>query len=213
MARSGGKAEVLCRMLLEEPLAARNANAVLGFDVEYCTLERIIKPNIPALVQLASPSVVGLFWLDKFPDHGRDLLSTGPLASILRDPQIIKVGLGVYNDAVNLEDWGGQGQSWCNVEGTFDLSHFPEAPDPTKEGKRIGLEHYCKVILHKKLSKKKTGGSRKKDAKKAFWRAKVMTKEVRACDKKQREAVFLTRPKPSLDKHDSLFIDEGVCSK
>lgn len=83
----------------------------IGFDVEYCSLELDIRNTLPAMLQLASPhesGPVGLVWLDKFPDHGRDMLNDGacaPLTSLLADPAVLKVGVGASRDANHLAAW------------------------------------------------------------------------------------------------------------
>ena len=51
--------------------------SAIGFDVEYCSLELDIRNTLPAMLQLAGPgdtAPVGLIWLDKFPNHGRDMI-------------------------------------------------------------------------------------------------------------------------------------------
>ena len=89
--------------------ATTTKTTAIGFDVEYCTLEMDIRNTLPAMLQLASPQgdqagIVGLIWLDKFPDFGRQVMnnsgdsnsddSYADLLSILSDPHILKVGVG-----------------------------------------------------------------------------------------------------------------------
>jgi hypothetical protein len=92
-------------------------------DVEYCTLEYDIRNTLPALIQLSGPTPsgpVGLIWLDKFPDHGRDLLTNpdyAPLVSLFSDPKLLKVGVSLTSDTINLA-------KWCGIDEKSDADFF-----------------------------------------------------------------------------------------
>ena len=83
---------------------------VLGFDVEYCTLETDIRNTLPAMLSLASSNKVGLIWLDKFTNNGKDMLSDPEcesLFSLLANSSIQKVGVSASSDAKHLASWFG----------------------------------------------------------------------------------------------------------
>lgn len=162
-----------------------NACAV-GFDVEYCTLDHDIRNYLPAMIQLSSPAVdgpIGLIWLDKFKNKGRDVLSNKvfrSLASILSNPSILKVGVSATTDAINLARW------W-NIEDTKDVRHFfagvmdleAELNEAT-QGK--SLQEMCKSVLDRTLSKlkgPKKNSFQKRRGKKSYktshWRTDVLT--------------------------------------
>ena len=163
--------------------------SVLGLDAEYATLEHDIRPGLPAMLQIAAPEgPVGLIWLDKFPNHGRDILNDStyaPLASLLADSSISKVGVGIDKDAKNLASWWGINDR--EYVGHFisrlqDLtyvpelaSYFPEDDDPKAQMTR--LSDICAVVLKRDLVKVKTT---KKDKKKSHWRAPDLTKMMKS---------------------------------
>ena len=74
-------------------------------------MEMDIRGNLQAMLQLASPEpngVVGLIWLDKFPNHGKDMINDKgyeEFRSLLNDSSISKVGAGASADARNLAMW------------------------------------------------------------------------------------------------------------
>jgi hypothetical protein len=122
------KLATFCEMLQKSVRQAAAANchntqaSAVGFDVEYASLEQDIRGTLPAMLQLAGPtaqSQVGLIWLDKFPDHGRNMLKDEyePLLNILTDSTILKVGVGASKDANNLAAWWG-------IDDTDDMKHF-----------------------------------------------------------------------------------------
>ena len=160
-----------------------NASAV-GFDVEFCTLELDIRGNLPAMVQLAGPtskSIVGLIWLDKFPNHGRDMLAdkmSEPLLKILSNPSILKVGVNSQNDAKHLAAWWGITDSDYVVDYITGVIDMNEEVETEKWGDGIGLAGLCEAVLGNKLPKikQKLSGrdkKRKKQGRKsptAHWR-------------------------------------------
>jgi hypothetical protein len=168
---------------------------VLGFDVEYATLDLDIRPTLPAMLQLAAPGPsgpVGLIWLDKFPNHGKDALLKDttkdhyePLTTLLADPTIYKVGVNSGADAVNLASWWGiNDREYMEhfIAGIQELDHLPELDSfLEKTDDDVGyqmptiksvnkLSDLCAVVLDRKLTKKKYK-NKNKDAKKSHWRA------------------------------------------
>jgi La domain/3'-5' exonuclease len=131
----------------------------IGFDVEYCTLELDIRNTLPAMIQLSAHSKtgpVGLLWLDKFPDHGRDVLSNdayAPLTALLADPTILKVGVGASKDVQHLARWWG-------IDDMKYIDHFfsgivdiEEEVDENVSGK--SLQEMSDLVLHRRLPKMK----------------------------------------------------------
>jgi 3'-5' exonuclease len=152
-------------------------------DVEYCSLELDIRGTLPALIQLSGPlptGPVGLIWLDKFPNHGRDLLtnpSYAPLAALFADPKLLKVGVSLSNDAINLA-------SWCGVTEKDHRDYFfsgivdiEEETDENVNGK--SLQEMSTLVLGRHLAKIKGKRRSEKDRKKrvptAHWRTQNMT--------------------------------------
>lgn len=162
--------------------------SVIGFDVEYCTLELDIRNNLPAMLQLASPNKkgpVGLVWLDKFPDHGRNMLheqDCAPLTSLLADPAILKVGVGASKDAANLTRWWG-------VNDNEYASHFVTGVVDLEEDERLlgkRLSDMCEEVLDRRLAKQKQSKQQKMKVKRgakkkhtAHWRRDSLTDEMK----------------------------------
>jgi len=166
-----------------------NASAI-GFDVEYCSLELDIRGTLPAMLQLAGPtkeSPIGLIWLDKFPDHGRNMIGKSeyePLLRILADPKILKVGVGASKDAKHLLSWWGvndRKHSHYFVGGMTDL----EGVDVDCEEK--SLSEMCLAVLSKRLPKSKQKMTKKQKQRKkkgrstptAHWRTTNITKQMK----------------------------------
>ena len=163
-----------------------NACAI-GMDVEYCTLEFDIRNTLPALIQLSSPDPEGpvvLIWIDKFPDHGKTMLSDadcGPLIELLSDPTLLKVGVGVTKDADHLAKW------WDLTKKDKQLVFGGLAEIADETGKAYSLQELCYSKLGLKLlkmkdldAKKKRDRKRKgKRVKTSHWRVQGMTPDMR----------------------------------
>jgi 3'-5' exonuclease/La domain len=158
----------------------------IGFDVEYCSLELDIRNTLPAMIQLSSPNErgpVGLVWLDKFKNNGRDILNSkayAPLSALLSDSSVLKVGVGATKDAENLARW------W-NVHDKKDMVHFfsgfvdlESEFDERANGK--SLQQMCETVLNRRLSKLKGGkrkGSNRRRTPTSHWRADILTAEMK----------------------------------
>lgn len=157
----------------------RSEHLALGFDVEYCTLEMDIRGTLPAMLQLASAEddgPCGLIWLDKFPNHGKDVIRArheekayAELLSILEDSTISKVGSGISKDARHLADWWGINDPdfvHYYFTGMFDLEDelldFQEYS--ITEGAK-SLQDMCASVLQKDLPKLKEKNSQRKKKK------------------------------------------------
>jgi ribonuclease D len=141
------------------------------------------------MIQLAGPgdkAPVGLIWLDKFPNHGRDVIGMDkckPLLDILADYEILKVGVGASKDVRHLAEW------WGINDGKFIDYYFAGFIDLEYEGnvRDKSLAEMCKSILNKILPKSKEKLSknqkkRKKEGRRtptAHWRRKDVTKEMK----------------------------------
>ncbi|KXX73055.1 Werner syndrome ATP-dependent helicase [Madurella mycetomatis] len=92
---------------------------VLGFDLEWSPFagkHSGARQNV-SLVQLASPSRIGLFHLAVYPR--KDKLVAPSLKKILEDPNITKTGVWIKGDCSRLKQY-------LNIDarGTFELSHL-----------------------------------------------------------------------------------------
>jgi hypothetical protein len=158
---------VFCHALMKSTndFASEHTNnpkaRAIGFDVEYCSLDYDIR-LLPAMIQLSSPEdndFVGLLWIDKFPNHGRDMLSDkecAPLMSLLSDSSIAKVGVGVSKDAKHLAEWWGVNDpkfvdhfitNVINLENEFD-----------DRVNQKSLKEMAKLVLNRDLPKLKEIG-------------------------------------------------------
>jgi hypothetical protein len=164
----------------------------IGFDVEYGSLDCDLR-LLPAMIQLSSPEendFVGLLWIDKFPDHGRDMLSDkecAPLMSLLSDSSIAKVGVGASEDAKHLAEWWGVDdpefvdhfiKNMINLENEFD-----------DRINQKSLNDMAKLVLNRDLPKlkdirKKAGQREKKLGLEQFiphWRRPYLTGNMTNC--------------------------------
>ena len=190
-----------CQELTEKLRPQRSAGdppASLGFDVEYCTLEEDLEMQ-PAVLQLAAPGLVVVIWLDKLPEHGHGILARCPsLMALLSDPEILKVGVGSFADALSLSKWSPPEEE---IAGVVDLNKLPPAvlreigqaiQNPNSDSQHeetllpslvegnvrdnVSLVAWCRLLLGKRLKKAKFKGSKTgKAAKKSHWRAAKMT--------------------------------------
>ena len=136
-----------------------NAYAV-GMDVEYCSLELDIRNNLPAMIQLCGPTKtdgpVGLIWIDRFPDHGRDLLTNAhayePLLKIFADPKLLKVGVSLSYDTLNIA-------RWCGITEKKDVEYFFSGIvniDEIQDNDNVrnkSLQAMAELVLHRNLPK------------------------------------------------------------
>jgi hypothetical protein len=143
-----------------------------------------IRGNLPAMIQMASPDPqgpVGLIWIDKFPNHGRDIMkdpSCKPLQDIFGDPTLRKVGVRVTGDAQNLARWFGAKNAIHIFSGLSDL-------EVVDGGAR--LSEMSETVLGRRLPKIKELGVRHKKERKrkghrvptAHWRRPDLTPIMR----------------------------------
>lgn len=118
--RSLHTTERVCReFFLNEP--------VLGFDLEWMpdvARWEGARRNV-CLVQLASPSRIGLFHLSVYPEkrvdtmNVRDKFVAPTLGRILEDENILKLGVSIKGDATRLQNHVG-----VKMRGLFELSHL-----------------------------------------------------------------------------------------
>jgi hypothetical protein len=186
VARSPNDIAPLC-MKLTKSIKQSGPNSfplVLGMDVEYATLELDIRGDLPAMLQLASPDPtgpVGLFWLDKLPNHGKSILHDGeaykPLLSILASSDIEKVGVGLTSDVRHLLDWWGVSDAATYspyfIANTVDISEVYSSD--TRVADR-SLQEMCESVLQLHLRKRKSISRNKK---RSHWRAEVLTKQMK----------------------------------
>ena len=172
---------------LKNSLNKDGTEAAIGFDVEYCSLEMDIRMTLPAMLQLASPAPqgpVGLIWLDKFPNHGKDMIGNdeyADLLSLLSDPNISKVGVGASSDAKHLAAW------WGITDKEYVSFFFSGLVDMDELDDGNSLQEMCAAVLERNLPKLKEKGARKKKemrkkgrrVKTAHWRRDDLTQEMK----------------------------------
>ena len=162
-----------------------NAYAI-GMDVEYCSLEMDIRPTLPAMIQLCGPNKktgpLGLIWIHKFPDHGRDLLTNTreyePLIKIFTDTKLFKVGVSLSRDTVNVA-------RWCGIAEKQDVAHFfsgivnLEEVQNNENVRKKSLQEMATLVLQRNLpkikGKRRTLKDRIRRAPTAHWRTDKIT--------------------------------------
>lgn len=183
------KLEAFCQRLTQS--LERSQIKAIGMDVEYCSLEMDIRTTLPAMLQLASPEPngpVGLIWLDKFPNHGKNMIfddSCKDLLSILNNHEISKVGVRVSEDAKHLAEW------WGITDPKYASFYFSGMVDMEKELEDTlsskSLQEMVAAVLERDLPKlKEKNAQRKKEQRKkgkrvktSHWRRDNLTKEMK----------------------------------
>ena len=127
----------------------------VGFDTETKPkFNRGGENHPPALVQIATESTAYLFRLTfrraAYGDDGGECVMTDSLMNLLSDPGIIKVGIGVRNDARELNRVHGDG---CCGDGSSYLDLGPLAGMRWPNVRRTGLRNLTATVLGYRLSK------------------------------------------------------------
>ena len=102
---------------------------ILGFDLEWAAnATKALGPrkNV-SLVQLASPSRIGLFQIAAYPE--KDKLVAPSLKQLLEDPEITKIGVAIKGDCTRMSNYLD-----INVRGQFELSHLYRLVKYSKSG-------------------------------------------------------------------------------
>lgn len=110
---------------------------VLGFDIECKPNFKRGPNNPPALIQLATADQAFLFRL--YPFH-----KLGPLVEILEDPEIIKTGVAIKDDLVNLKKIDD-----LEPAGFEDLASLAQS----LEIEQTGLRNLTAIFFRQRLSK------------------------------------------------------------
>ena len=110
---------------------------VLGFDIECKPNFKRGPNNPPALIQLATADQAFLFRL--YPVH-----KLGPLVEILEDPEIIKTGVAIKDDLVNLKKIDD-----LEPAGFEDLASLAQS----LEIEQTGLRNLTAIFFKQRLSK------------------------------------------------------------
>lgn len=126
----------------------------LGFDTE--TRPKFHQggdPHPPALIQLATQTTAYLFRMTfQGANHkaSEGMTMTKSLQSLLCDPNIIKVGIGIHKDVEDLKQAYGVD---CCGDGTSYLDLTPVVNLRWPKIKRAGLRNLTATVLRRKLSK------------------------------------------------------------
>ncbi|KAH6641509.1 hypothetical protein F5144DRAFT_619011 [Chaetomium tenue] len=110
---------------------------VVGFDLEwmaYASKYASARQNV-SLIQLASPTRIGLFHVAVFPKN--DEFATPALKEFMQNPAITKVGVSIKGDCTRLSNY-----LQIETRGQFELSHL------------YRLVKYSESGEHKKINKK-----------------------------------------------------------
>ncbi|OTA67414.1 ribonuclease H-like protein, partial [Hypoxylon sp. EC38] len=128
---------------------------VLGFDLEWspdAMKWQGVKKNV-SLIQLASPSRIGLFHVALFTE--KDDLVGPSFRAIMEDPGITKVGVCIKGDATRLRNYLG-----IDSKGLFELSHlyklvkyFPKGQYSEINKRLVPLATQVEQCLHLPLFK------------------------------------------------------------
>ncbi len=127
-----------------------NSFQYVGFDTETRPkFHRGGKNHPPALIQIATESTAYLFRLT-FRSANGDCAMTDSLTKLLSDPDIVKVGIGIRNDARELECAHGRG---CCGDGSSYLDLGPLVGLRWPGVRRAGLRNLAATVLGYRLSK------------------------------------------------------------
>lgn len=123
----------------------------LGLDTETRPKFHKGDPYPPALMQIATSTTAYLFRLTY--DNkiiGQKCPMTKSLHALLADPSIIKIGVGIHKDIVEIKQF--YGPKWCG-DGTsyLDLRHIVNTRWPNL--RRRGLRPLTATVLHYRLNK------------------------------------------------------------
>lgn len=102
---------------------------ILGFDLEWMPDARIrdgLKWNV-SLIQLASPSRIGLFHVALFPK--KDDMVGPSFRSLMEDPDVTKLGVAIGGDATRLRKYLG-----IDSRGLMELSHLYKVVTCSRKG-------------------------------------------------------------------------------
>ncbi|KAL7511937.1 hypothetical protein ACHAXN_010041 [Cyclotella atomus] len=164
---------VIRRWLYEHVLSFNEANnddskvySVLGFDVETIAKppwrpERASLPDGPATIQLSTPDSCLIVQLATIGD-GSAKNAPSVIRDVVNNPNIIKVGVGIDDDALDLYRWSKEvvnesdgvqnGQLLWEMTSRFDLGCI--LPN-YNVGRRIGLREIAKTVLGVEIKKSK----------------------------------------------------------
>ncbi|KAL7550650.1 hypothetical protein ACHAWF_013863 [Thalassiosira exigua] len=144
---------------------------IIGFDQESIAKppwkpDRASLPDGPATVQLSTPSSCIIVQLARCGD-GSAIHAPDILRSIINDPMIIKVGVGIDDDALELYRWSkksydnyggidtngnGQTQQLWEMSSRFDLGRVLPNENPSH---RFGIRELARRILGAEVKKSK----------------------------------------------------------
>lgn len=130
-----------------------NIHSVLGFDVEAAPSLPWRKPtnwefiDRPATVQLSTPYASIVVHLTKRPDRYRARSVLSPLIAMLSDETILKVGVGINEDMLELYRWNKN----LDAKGRFDIGGI--GSDSNRS--RVGLQKLVRAIIGVELLKSK----------------------------------------------------------
>ncbi len=138
MGKYPGKTEIVEDDRLAEVMSLLAQETVLGFDTETKPCFRKGEFHLPALIQVAGESGVFLFPLRRISDPT-------PIFPLLEDSQVLKVGVGVGDDMIQL-----QKIRPFQASGVLDLSHLASKRGLTKTGVRWLAAHFLGMRISKK---------------------------------------------------------------
>lgn len=138
--------------------------SILGFDVESIAKppwkpERASLPDGPATIQLSTPDSCLIVQLARCGD-GSVRNAPSILRGLINNPNIIKVGVGIDDDALELYRWSEEGKvsmetterNLWEMTSRFDIGCILPGNNP---GKRLGLRELAKTILGVNIDKSK----------------------------------------------------------
>lgn len=132
--------------------------SILGFDSETIAKppwkpERASLPDGPATVQLSTPSSCIIIHLSRCGD-GSAACAPEILRDVINNPKIIKVGVGIDDDALEMYRWSKESvvdnQQFWEMTSRFDLGCVLPGKNP---GRRSGLGELAREILGVEMNK------------------------------------------------------------
>jgi len=138
MGKYPGQAVIVDDDRLAEVMTLLAGERVLGFDTETKPSFHKGEFHLPALIQIAGEAGVFLFPLRRITDPA-------PIFPLLENPAILKVGVGVADDLIQL-----QKIRPFQAGGILDLSHIAAKRGLPKTGVRWLAAHFLDIRISKK---------------------------------------------------------------
>lgn len=148
---------------LEDNVNNNNGNeyTILGYDQETIAKppwmpERALLPDGPATIQLSTPTSCIIFQLSLCGD-GSAQFAPEVLRRVINNPKVIKVGVGLDDDALELYRWSKESQSSQNQQQLWEMTSRLDIGCilGARNDRRAGLKELAQKVLGVNLLKSK----------------------------------------------------------